>query len=399
MGLRVLMVAESFFDDIPNGLARVAWDVSRELARRGNDVALVCPSAEVHSHPETFVRDAVRVTRYPRPRTSAFTPANPWRHVAGYRDAIQALGGDGTWDVVHCHGIYAVVAAAEALPRVPRVMTIHSPAVLEQAWNWTHERVVDWLKLPGLALIHHFESKALAAATVRHSLSHFTQDSIRRIYSAQPLDPWRVIPHWVDNSWSRQMPKQEARGMLGWPVNRAVILAVRQLKPRYGLAVALRALAPAIRQGLCEFRICGDGYQRAMLEHLARSLGVEAGVIFEGRVSDATLRLCYQAADVCVVPSVALECFGLIVLEAYACGLPVVATSCGALPEIVASVTPALLVPPRDSQRLQESVAELIGHSTGVPSGALEAYAMNAFRSDRCTTAYEHLYAEAIAAN
>jgi glycosyltransferase involved in cell wall biosynthesis len=397
--MRVLMVAESYFGDIPNGLARVAWDVSRELARRGHEVVLLCPSGEVRSRSETFMRDDVRVTRYPRPRTSAFTPANPWKHVAGYRDAIGSLGVASSWDVVHCHGIYAVVAAAEALPRVPRVMTIHSPALLEQAWNWTHERIIDWLKLPGLALIRHFEAKALDSATVRHSLSYFTRDAIERLYPTHASQPWHVIPHWADSSWSRQMPKHEARLQLGWPVNTPVVLAVRQLKPRYGLDVALRGLAPAIRQGSCELRICGDGYLRGTLEHLARFLGIERGVFFEGRVPDATLRLCYQAADVFVVPSVALECFGLIVLEAYACGLPVVATSCGALPELVASVAPHVLVPPRDSQRLGESVSEVLGHSTGAPSSALEAYAKYTFSSDRCMTAYEQLYAEALAAN
>jgi glycosyltransferase involved in cell wall biosynthesis len=172
------------------------------------------------------------------------------------------------------------------------------------------------------------------------------------------------------------------------------------LKSRYGLDIAIRSLAPAIRASRCTLRICGDGVELPRLLRLSESLGIRQGVIFEGRVSDDVLRLCYQAADICLIPSVALECFGLIVLEAYAAGVPVVATANGALPETVAPVSPGLLVPPRDSRRLGEVLIGLLDGTILAPSShCLQEYAASVYGADRIMTLYERMYDEALHAN
>ena len=77
---------------------------------------------------------------------------------------------------------------------------------------------------------------------------------------------------------------------------------------------------------------------RGPLEEVARARGIAARVRFEGRVPDETLPAMYAAADVFVLPSAALECFGLIALEALACGRPVLATPVAAIPEIIGAV-------------------------------------------------------------
>jgi glycosyltransferase involved in cell wall biosynthesis len=402
-GLRILAIAESFFGDHRNGLARVAWDVARALSARGHEVHLLCPAAGPVA-PETTIVERVAVTRYPRPRVSAFDPRNPWVHVAGYVEAIRGLSGQGPWDIVHCHGIYGMNAAADVFgTRIPKLLTVHSPAVLEQAWNWTHGTAFDLAKLTGLPLIRRFERRAVEVSTVCHSLSAYTRESMARLYREAEEKPWRVIPHWIDAGWWRRVSPAEARRLLGWPQETRIVLTVRQLKPRYGIDVAIRGLAAPLERCGGEFRIVGDGPQRGSLEALAAATGGGDHFIFEGAVSEARLRLAYQAADAFVIPSRALECFGLIALEAMAVGLPTVATMVGALPEILGPVTPELLVPPGDAVELGAAVSgvlEAAGSSPAAHSAALlVSHAKSRYAESDGVSMYERLFRDAIISN
>lgn len=401
--MRVLAIAESFFGDHRNGLARVAWDVARALAARGHEVHLLCPAAGPAA-PETASLAGVAVTRYPRPRVSAFDPRNPWAHVSGYVEAIRGLSRRGAWDIVHCHGIYGMNAAAEVFgTTTPKLLSVHSPAVWEQAWNWTHGSAADVAKLAGLPLIRRFERRALEVSTICHSLSTYTRESMERLYVEAEAKPWRVIPHWIDAGWWRTVSLEEARALLDWPKETPIVLTVRQLKPRYGIDVAIRALAAPLERCGGEFRIVGDGPQRGSLEALAAATGARKRFVFEGAVSDERLRLAYQAADAFVIPSRALECFGLIALEAMAVGLPTVATKVGALPEILGAVAPDLLVPPGDEIALGDRVAGVLGAARSVQAAQsaalLVSHAKSRYAEAGGVSMYEQLFHDAIISN
>jgi glycosyltransferase involved in cell wall biosynthesis len=286
---------------------------------------------------------------------------------------------------------------------VPKVLTIHSPAVLEQAWTWTHGPVLDRAKLLGLPLIRRFEQRAIAASTVCHTLSHYTRDTVRRLYLEADEKAWRVIPHWVDPTWWRTVSKTLARQRLGWPTGVRIVLTVRQLKPRYGIDVAIRALAPLLARGGVAFHIIGDGPQRRALESLAAASGVAESVVFEGPVPDESLRLAYQGADAFVIPSRALECFGLIAQEAMAVGLPTVATMVGGLPEILGPVSPEMLVPPGDQTSLRERVARILAAaettSAAQAAATLVSAAQTRYAENRIVPMYARLFHESCRSN
>jgi glycosyltransferase involved in cell wall biosynthesis len=392
--LKVLAIAETFFLEQPTGLARVAWDVCRELAHRGHDVELLCPSTSSAAELESQVIDGVHVVRFRPPSVSRLDPRNPWIRVRAYRRAIEAIADSKGWDAIHCHGIYGV-AAALLLPsgRPPIVHSIHSPAVEEQAWNWAHEGFGGMARLPGLAMIRHFERLALRGSAVCHTLSDFTRRRIERLYPQAVTHRWAVIPHWVDESWERTHSQAEARQLLGWKLDQPVVLSVRQLRPRYGLDDAIRSLARLIGERRCDFRIVGSGESRRRLEALSRDLGIQRGVVFEGSLSEQSLRLAYQAADVFLLPSRALECFGLIAQEAMASGLPVVATCVGAIPEILAPITPQLLVPPGDHCSMARTVAGVLDKSINVPpASAVVDHVTRRYSRHSLGDAYERLF-------
>ena len=126
-----------------------------------------------------------------------------------------------------------------------------------------------------------------------------------------------------------------------------------------------------------------------------RRLGLERHVRFLGKVSDGDLVAAYRAADVAVVPSVSLEGFGLVVLEALACGTPVVGTSVHGLPEALEGLDPTLLVPPRDAEVLAARLSEMLVGDEPTPSAPqCRAYA-EGYAWERTAREVEAIYLSA----
>jgi len=138
----------------------------------------------------------------------------------------------------------------------------------------------------------------------------------------------------------------------GVPPNARVLLSVSRLTQQKGIDVAVRALAQLPEDMVLV--VLGEGPERAALESLARELGVESRVFLLGRVPDVAAWL--QRASVYVQPS-RWEGFGLAVLEAMVCGLPVVATDVSSLPELVVDGETGLLVPVADVEALALAIA------------------------------------------
>ncbi|UVT24116.1 glycosyltransferase family 4 protein [Rhodococcus pyridinivorans] len=132
------------------------------------------------------------------------------------------------------------------------------------------------------------------------------------------------------------------------------ICSVRRLDPRMGLDVALRALALVDED--FEYVIAGQGQQRDVLERLVRDLGLSSRVKLVGRLSDSEIVELYQSSDLSLVPTVALEGFGLVVLESLACGTPVVASRQGGLIDALEDFDPALLVQANDPNALADRI-------------------------------------------
>jgi glycosyltransferase involved in cell wall biosynthesis len=117
------------------------------------------------------------------------------------------------------------------------------------------------------------------------------------------------------------------------------------------------------------FVAAGDGPYRSTFEQRARELGAdETQVRFPGRISDEDLALSYQGADLFVLPTRALEGFGLIVVEAMSYGLPVLGTDVGAIPELVRPIAPELIVPPGDAGALGDRVKRWLDGSLVAPT-------------------------------
>jgi phosphatidylinositol alpha-1,6-mannosyltransferase len=147
-----------------------------------------------------------------------------------------------------------------------------------------------------------------------------------------------------------------------------VLLTVTRLVPRKGIDTVIEALPALVREHpRLRYLVGGDGSDRERLEKLARDRGVAEHVRFLGRVPDASLPELYAAVDVMVMVSRQeddtgdVEGFGLVLLEAQACGTPVVAGASGGMPDALVPGETGLLAPPRDPAALATALGDLLG--------------------------------------
>jgi D-inositol-3-phosphate glycosyltransferase len=187
-------------------------------------------------------------------------------------------------------------------------------------------------------------------------------------YYGADVERVRVIPCGVDLDLFQPADPRAARARLGLQAEH-VLLFVGRLAPIKGLETLLRALAAARADGLggADVRLVvvggdkderWDG-ERGALRDLAAALGVARWVDFRGPQPQAALPDYYAAADLCVMPSL-YESFGMVALEAMACGVPVIGSRVGGLAVTVQDEVTGLLVPEGDAAALSAAIVELL---------------------------------------
>jgi glycosyltransferase involved in cell wall biosynthesis len=177
---------------------------------------------------------------------------------------------------------------------------------------------------------------------------------------AIPREKITVIPNAVDTAAADsalRLGRQEARASLGLSPADMVFLSLSRLHPQKGLFTLLEAFRPvALTHPRGRLLVAGEGPEREALEERARELGIGPQVTFPGPVSSPWPLL--AAADVFVLPSL-YEGMPNALLEAMAASLPVVATSVGAVTEMVDDGEEGIVVPPGDGQALAEALDKL----------------------------------------
>ena len=176
--------------------------------------------------------------------------------------------------------------------------------------------------------------------------------------SVRPTERVRVIPGCVDLTRFQPTASQTAvRRELGLPLDRPILLTVRNLVPRMNLDGLIRAMRLVVQERPeALLLIGGSGPLAASLQALTRSLGLEDRVRLLGKIPEEQLVQWYQAVDLFVMPSMALEGFGLATLEALACGTPVVGTPIGGTTELLTDLDPSLLCAGTDPQAIASTI-------------------------------------------
>ncbi|MCL6479955.1 MAG: glycosyltransferase family 4 protein, partial [Peptococcaceae bacterium] len=162
-------------------------------------------------------------------------------------------------------------------------------------------------------------------------------------YGIKP-DKVVVVPGACDTNRFAPGDRLKARQILQLPLNKKIVFTVRRLVRRVGVDILLKATKLLVSKHPDLLVVVGGkGPVKSELEALAVQLGIHNSVIFTGFIPEQQLPLYYQAADVMAVPSIAYEGFGLVTVEALACGVPVVGTPVGGTKEILGRLDSRLI--------------------------------------------------------
>jgi glycosyltransferase involved in cell wall biosynthesis len=356
------------------GSERVIWHLATGLRAGGHDVRIIVPGTTPGAPPVSG-EAGVEIRRY----------ADPWHTFAALyapsvwlaRRALDANTREWRPDVLHLHHAIPGLAAAWGGHR-PRCYTFYGPWHLEFLYEAQFRHDMPWAKrwtralwMPAKAALARTMERA--AVTQSDRVVVLSQYSARQVMDVHRVADGRlaVIPGGVDlDRFHPVSDRRDVRAALGLPKSSVVLFTVRRLVPRMGLEMLLEALRDLAGVTLV---IGGSGWLRPTLEAAAHDLDVADRVRFAGFIPDPDLPRYYQAADLVVVPSIALEGFGLITLEALACGTPVVATRDSGSADVLRLLDPSWLAEPTPS-----TLAQAI-------EGALAARAAPAM-ADRCRT-------------
>jgi glycosyltransferase involved in cell wall biosynthesis len=279
----------------------------------------------------------------------------------------------GVPDLLHAHSARWAGAAAARLGDeldVPYVLTEHFSGFQRQS-------IFPWRR----PVVRRGFRHATSIATVSTSLKETLID--RGFVS--PSDA-TVIPNFVRGSFFSPPPNARRPSPFQF-------ITVAHLHPKKNISGLLEAFTEAFSaQDDVLLTIVGDGPKRSALEHQARGFGLNNRVSFRGALDRSTLRSALWEADAFVLPS-RHETFGVVLIEAMATGLPVVATRCGGPEDIVTPAT-GLLVPPDDPKALAEALRTMRRTHDTYDADAVRASALDRFGPEpfvqRTRAFYEH---------
>jgi len=267
-------------------------------------------------------------------------------------------------DLVDAH--FALYALIPMLSRRLRAL----PTIVHFQGPWADENVVQGDR----STIRQLARRALERAVYRRAGRVVVLSSAFRrvVVERYRVSPWRVRvePPGVDLERFSPGDRARARAAFGLGDGAFAAVCVRRLVPRMGVDVLIDAWGQALPQlpGRPHLLIAGDGPLRSELQaHIAR-LDLEDSVRLLGRVDDDALVELYRAADAGIVPTLSFEGFGLVVLEAAACGTPTIVTRAGGLPEVVAGLDRSLAVNAGDAHALAGRIVQAA--AGGLPSRA-----------------------------
>ncbi len=311
-----------------NGVVTSVLSFGSELVRRGHEVHVFCPKTRVKEI------NGIRVYSYPAVR---FRPYPEFRiAVPQGKDRVPPL------DLVHSHspftmGFFGIrVAKHHGLPRVASFHTLLTEylryafrvgAPLMKFFTWEFCRV-----------FYNWQHRVITPSrTLKRVLR---EKGIKR--------PIEVVPNGIDTSFYRPHPKHLARKKLGLG-NERVFLSLGRLSYEKKVDVVIRAM----KRVNGKLVVCGRGPHASRLKELVRRERLSRKVVFHGFVREELKPLYYSAADALVVASTS-ETQGVVMLEAMACGTPVIGARALAIPEIVKPRRNGLLFEPDNTDELAE---------------------------------------------
>ncbi len=294
---------------------------------------------------------------------SFFAPRNAFasQRLRACRRAVRAALQADRVDVVAAHFALYALPVLDLLRERRFVFHFHGP--------WGSESKVERESAVSVAVKRTIESLVYRRADRFIALSSAFAEILEQQYHIA-RDRIFVVPGGVDvERYCIGGSRREARQKLQLPADRPLVLSVRRLIHRVGLERLIDAMAE-VRKSAPDalLLIAGRGVLAGELAARVAERRLQNYVRLMGFVAEDALPLLYRACDLSIVPSVALEGFGLPTIESLAAGTPVLVTPIGGLPETVTGLDPALVLPDASTPSLADAMSRALQNLAKLPS-------------------------------
>jgi D-inositol-3-phosphate glycosyltransferase len=345
-------------------------DLSRELGRRGIAVDIFTrqqnPDLPQVSH---RLGTNCRVIHLPAGPVKPYDKNQVFHHLPEFVDRIAAFAKRErlTYHALHSHYWLSGWAALALRERwgTPAIQMFHTLGHMKNSVAQRAAEMESDLRIQ-------VETEIMARADRLVAATPLERAQMSWLYGADPakID---VIPCGVDVNLFRPIAPLEARASIGLPQDDRMVLFVGRIEPLKGIDTLLRAMAlvahhfPKWQERLCVSIIGGDpasdsaavNEEMERLKRLRAELGIGDLVVFLGAQDQDTLNVYYSAAEMLVMPS-HYESFGMVALEAMACGTPVIASKVGGLAFTVQDGVTGFHVPERNPEVLAAKISLLL---------------------------------------
>jgi D-inositol-3-phosphate glycosyltransferase len=344
-------------------------DLSRELARRGHHVDIYTRSQDA-THPQinqNGLGRGVRVIHLPAGPEEPYDKNLVYNHLPEFVDGVLAQAQtDGVrYDVLHSHYWLSGVVARELRQRwgAPILHMFHTLGKMKNVVAQRLEERETGRRIDVETEIIQFADGLIAPTPVE-------EEQLVQLYGADPSHI-HVISPGVDTERFHPIPQAHAKERIALCPDCRLILFVGRIEPLKGIDNLLRAIAlvvarrPELREQLHVPIVGGDADrireddEMVRLQELREELGIVDIVTFLGARDQDTLQYYYSAAEMVVMPS-DYESFGMVALEAMACGTPVIASNVGGLSFLVRHGRTGYRVPARDPKALAAKITRLL---------------------------------------
>lgn len=323
--MRILLVTNGFSPEI-GGVQVYCYELAKNLTLLGEEVVVLAPLTEGAGEFD---------------RKENFEIIRTRKRVCSRLSFLLLLKRKRITKILVGHGSHYVRLAS--LAHLLFKTTYHVIVHLEEILLPEREKVIQ---------------KSFSRANKVITISHFAKKKLVEI--GIPEDKIVVIPNGVDigkfNPRLDFFPIRKKHNL----ENKKIILTVARLGEHKGHANVIRAL-PRVLEKVSEaiYLVVGSGKEEGRLKGLVKELGLEDRVVFTGEVKEEEIPLYYMACDVFIMSS-DIEGFGIVFLEANACGKPVIGGRSGGIPDAIIDGKTGLLVDPFDVNQIADALVKLL---------------------------------------
>jgi 1,2-diacylglycerol 3-alpha-glucosyltransferase len=360
--MRIGFFTDTFLPQM-NGVVTSLLGFGPELVKRGHEVFVFCPKSNVKEFKGMTVFSYPAVTFRGYPEFKIAVPQG--------RDRVPGL------DIVHTHSPFTMGFfgwRVAKFQKVPRVSTFHT--LLSE--------YVGYVSRLGKIILKPVTWEFCRTFYNRHRKLIAPSMTLKKILQEHKIrKPIETIPNGIDTNFFRPLDKKMARKKLGIEDGR-IFLSLGRLGHEKSIDIVIKAFKNIDAKLL----IVGRGPAKQKLEKLTRKLDLQKKVVFTGFIQENLKPLYYSAADALIIASKS-ETQGLVVVEAIACGTPVIGAGSGAIPEIITHGKNGYIFEPGDVEDLAEKI-EMFEPSRRMNKNALRT--SKNYSIEKCTTKLEKFY-------